>query len=55
MLSIEISGQAIFRDHHAYTESDIRELLRLREQKECRWIRNNRKDLINLSRNSAEC
>jgi tetraacyldisaccharide 4'-kinase len=51
---IEICGQALFRDHHAYSESDVRGLLRLREKNNAGGFVTTEKDFINLSRNSAE-
>jgi tetraacyldisaccharide 4'-kinase len=51
---IEIAGEAIFPDHHAYTESDLRELLRLSEQKNAGGFVTTEKDAINLSQNPPE-
>jgi tetraacyldisaccharide 4'-kinase len=45
---IEPVGQALFRDHHAYTERDIRDLLELREQSEAEGFVTTEKDAINL-------
>jgi tetraacyldisaccharide 4'-kinase len=51
---VEVAGEATFRDHHAYTESDIRDLLRLRAEKNANGFLTTEKDAINLSRNSPE-
>ncbi|MCU1312027.1 MAG: tetraacyldisaccharide 4-kinase [Candidatus Angelobacter sp.] len=51
---IEIADEAIFPDHHAYTESDLRELLRLREQKNAGGFVTSEKDAINLAQNPPE-
>jgi tetraacyldisaccharide 4'-kinase len=51
---IAIAGEAIFPDHHAYTERDLRELLRLREQKNASGFVTTEKDAINLSQNPPE-
>jgi tetraacyldisaccharide 4'-kinase len=45
---VEPAGQALFRDHHAYTERDIRELLNLRQQSEAEGFVTTEKDAINL-------
>ncbi len=46
---IEVVAKAIFRDHHAYTETDIQELLRLREQHDAGGFLTTEKDAINLA------
>jgi len=51
---IEIAGETIFPDHHAYTGSDVRNLLQLREQKQAGGFVTTEKDAINLARNSPE-
>jgi tetraacyldisaccharide 4'-kinase len=46
---IEPVAQALFRDHHPYTEKDIRDLLQLRQQSEAEGFVTTEKDAINLS------
>jgi tetraacyldisaccharide 4'-kinase len=45
---IEPIAEALFADHHAYTEQDIRELLKLRQQSEAGGFVTTEKDAINL-------
>jgi len=45
---IEPAAEAVYRDHHAYTESDIRELLALRDKSEAGGFVTTEKDAINL-------
>jgi tetraacyldisaccharide 4'-kinase len=45
---IEAAAEAVYRDHHAYTERDIRELLALREKSEAGGFITTEKDAINL-------
>lgn len=45
---IEPAAEAVFRDHHAYTEGDIRELLQLRNSSEGDGFVTTEKDAINL-------
>ena len=45
---IEPVAQALFRDHHAYTEQDIQDLLKLRQQSEAEGFVTTEKDAINL-------
>src|SRR5580692_5188834 len=45
---IEPVAQALFRDHHAYTERDIQDLLKLRKQSEAEGFATTEKDAINL-------
>ena len=45
---IEPVAEAFYRDHHAYTERDIQELLKLRQQTEARGFVTTEKDAINL-------
>ena len=45
---IEPVAEAIYRDHHAYTDADIRELLDVRQQSEANGFVTTEKDLINL-------
>ena len=46
--SIEPAAEAIYRDHHAYTENDIRELLALKAKTEAGGFVTTEKDAINL-------
>jgi tetraacyldisaccharide 4'-kinase len=45
---IEPVAEAFYRDHHAYTERDIAELLKLRQQSEAGGFVTTEKDAINL-------
>jgi tetraacyldisaccharide 4'-kinase len=45
---IEPVAQALFRDHHTYTERDIQDLLKLRQQSEAEGFVTTEKDAINL-------
>ena len=45
---IEPGAEAVYRDHHAYTEKDIRELLALKAQSEAGGFVTTEKDAINL-------
>jgi tetraacyldisaccharide 4'-kinase len=45
---IEPAAEAFYRDHHAYAQSDIRDLLRLREQSGAGGFVTTEKDAINL-------
>jgi tetraacyldisaccharide 4'-kinase len=45
---IEPVAEAFYRDHHAYTERDIQELLNLRQQSEAGGFVTTEKDAINL-------
>ena len=47
---IEPVAEAIYRDHHAYTESDVRELLAVRQQSEATGFVTTEKDAINLGK-----
>jgi tetraacyldisaccharide 4'-kinase len=50
---IELVAEAIYRDHHAYEEKDIQELLQVRQQSEADGFVTTEKDLINLGRHRA--
>jgi tetraacyldisaccharide 4'-kinase len=50
---IEPAAEAIYRDHHAYGEKDIRELLVLRAQSEAGGFVTTEKDAINLGEHAA--
>jgi tetraacyldisaccharide 4'-kinase len=45
---VEPAAEAVYRDHHAYTEADIRELLALRDKSEAGGFVTTEKDAINL-------
>jgi tetraacyldisaccharide 4'-kinase len=45
---IEPVAEAFFRDHHAYTEKDIRDLMQLRERSEAGGFVTTEKDAVNL-------
>jgi tetraacyldisaccharide 4'-kinase len=45
---VEPGAQACYRDHHAYTEQDVRDLLKLRERSEAGGFVTTEKDAINL-------
>jgi tetraacyldisaccharide 4'-kinase len=47
---IEPAAEASFRDHHAYTQKDIDDLIRIRAQSEGGGFVTTEKDLINLGR-----
>jgi len=46
--NIEPAAQAFYRDHHAYTEKDVRELLELRARSEAGGFVTTEKDAVNL-------
>jgi len=50
---IEPVAEAFYRDHHAYTERDIQELLKLRHQSEANGFVTTEKDAINLGGHMA--
>jgi tetraacyldisaccharide 4'-kinase len=45
---IDFVAEAFFRDHHAYTEKDVRDLLQLRERSEAGGFVTTEKDAVNL-------
>lgn len=47
-VGIEPAAEAVYRDHHAYVEADIRELLALKEKSEAGGFVTTEKDAINL-------
>lgn len=47
--NVEPAAEAFYRDHHAYTEKDIRELLALRDQSEAGGFVTTEKDAVNLA------
>jgi tetraacyldisaccharide 4'-kinase len=48
--NIEPAAEAFYRDHHAYGEKDIRELLALKQQSDAGGFLTTEKDAINLGR-----
>ena len=46
--NIEPAAEAFYRDHHAYREKDVRELLALKQQSEAGGFLTTEKDAINL-------
>jgi len=46
--NIEPAAQAFYRDHHAYTEKDVRELLELKKRSEAGGFVTTEKDAVNL-------
>lgn len=48
MVGVEPVAEAFFRDHHAYTEKDVRDLLELRERSEAGGFITTEKDAVNL-------
>ena len=50
----EPAAEAAFRDHHAYTQSDIRDLLQLRERCQAGGFVTTEKDAINLGELAAQ-
>ena len=50
---IEPIAEAVYQDHHSYTESDIQELLQVRQQSEAGGYVTTEKDLINLGRHRS--
>jgi tetraacyldisaccharide 4'-kinase len=50
---IEPVGEALFRDHHAYSEQDVRDLLKMRQESEAGGFVTTEKDAINLGENLA--
>jgi tetraacyldisaccharide 4'-kinase len=45
---VEPAAEAFFRDHHAYSEKDIRDLLQLRQRSEGGGFVTTEKDAVNL-------
>ena len=46
--NIEPAAQAFYRDHHAYSEKDVRELIELRQRSEADGFVTTEKDAVNL-------
>jgi tetraacyldisaccharide 4'-kinase len=45
---IEPAAEAVYRDHHSYSEQDVRDLLKLRQQSEADGFVTTEKDAVNL-------
>jgi len=50
---VELAAEAIYRDHHAYDEKDIQELLQVQKQSEANGFVTTEKDVINLGQHCA--
>ena len=48
LAGIELAGEALFRDHHPYTQQDVRDLLKMREESGAGGFVTTEKDAINL-------
>jgi tetraacyldisaccharide 4'-kinase len=48
MANVEPAAQAFYRDHHSYTERDVRELLELKQRSEAGGFVTTEKDAVNL-------
>jgi tetraacyldisaccharide 4'-kinase len=46
--NVEPSAQAFYRDHHAYSEKDVRELIELKQRSEAGGFVTTEKDAVNL-------
>jgi tetraacyldisaccharide 4'-kinase len=46
--AIEPAAEAFFRDHHTYTETDVHDLLQLRQRSEAGGFVTTEKDAVNL-------
>jgi len=46
--NIEPAAQAFYRDHHAYSEKDVRELIALKQRSEAGGFVTTEKDAVNL-------
>ena len=51
LAGIELAGEALFRDHHPYTQQDVRDLLKMREESGAGGFVTTEKDAINLGEN----
>ncbi|MEW6570477.1 MAG: tetraacyldisaccharide 4'-kinase [Nitrospirota bacterium] len=47
-LDLELTGFRAFRDHHAYRQNDIREILKLAKKSKAEWIVTTEKDIMRL-------
>jgi tetraacyldisaccharide 4'-kinase len=52
-IGIDPAAEKFYRDHHPYTEQDVRELLEIRQQSGARGFITTEKDAINLGRHRA--
>ncbi len=48
LAGIKVAAEAVFRDHHAYNEHDVRDLMRLREENQGGGYVTTEKDAVNL-------
>lgn len=48
LAGIELVGEAVFRDHHRYTQNDVRDLLKMRHESQAGGFITTEKDAINL-------
>jgi tetraacyldisaccharide 4'-kinase len=53
-VGVEPAEEIVFRDHHAYSESDIKRLLRIRARTGARGFVTTEKDAVNLGRFSSQ-
>jgi len=53
LAGIELVGEALFRDHHPYTQDDLHQLLRMRTESQAGGFVTTEKDAINLGENLA--
>ncbi|HEX4485390.1 MAG TPA: tetraacyldisaccharide 4'-kinase [Terriglobales bacterium] len=51
LAGIELVGEALFRDHHPYTQDDVQQLLKMRAESEAGGFVTTEKDAINLEDN----
>jgi tetraacyldisaccharide 4'-kinase len=47
-VNVEPAAQAFYRDHHAYTEKDVRELIEFQQRSEAGGFVTTEKDAVNL-------
>jgi tetraacyldisaccharide 4'-kinase len=53
LAGIELVGEALFRDHHSYTDGDVQELLKMRMESEAGGFITTEKDAVNLGEKLA--
>ena len=53
LAGIELVGEAVFRDHHLYSQQDVRDLLKMREESQAGGFVTTEKDAINLGEKMA--
>jgi tetraacyldisaccharide 4'-kinase len=51
LAGLELVGEALFRDHHPYTQDDIDQLLKMRAESEAGGFVTTEKDAVNLGEN----